>query len=359
MIDLSPGDDFELLRETTRSFGAEHLRSQEREHESAGQVGADVRSLAEKIGLDRLELSEALGGAGLGPLARALVLEELGACDAGAALALDPLGPAQYPLLELGGEVALHELGMPVLALPSGRAALLWDPQPGLPRPGEPIQLLCPWYPCSHLDLLIVLRPQGAFAVREGIETTPLRGSGLRAAGAAAVTLKGAPVEAVWEDPAAAQRALARARLYVAALLTGVMRDAAEYSRQYALERQAFGRPIAHHQALAFLITDMASAVDGVRLLVWEAAWRLESGLDAAEPAASALVEAIEQSLFVTSNGVQILGGHGFMQDHPVEKRLREARTLSLLLGGIDAAREDAASAIAALGPPALSLVSA
>jgi alkylation response protein AidB-like acyl-CoA dehydrogenase len=104
----------------------------------------------------------------------------------------------------------------------------------------------------------------------------------------------------------------------------------------------AFGRPIAHHQALAFLIVDMATAVDGTRLLVWDAAWRLDRGEDAVEPCATAFVEACEQSMFVTPNGVQILGGHGFMQDYPVEKLMREARTLGLTWGGVDAAREAA-----------------
>jgi acyl-CoA dehydrogenase len=98
-----------------------------------------------------------------------------------------------------------------------------------------------------------------------------------------------------------------------------------KYSRQYALARRAFGRPIAHHQALAFLIADMASAVEMARALAWEAAWRLDAGHDAREPCASAFLEASEQAMFVTPNGVQILGGHGFMQDYPVEKLMREA----------------------------------
>ena len=111
----------------------------------------------------------------------------------------------------------------------------------------------------------------------------------------------------------------------------------------------AFGRPIAHHQALAFLIADMASAVDAARLLAWDAAWRLERGEDACEPCATAFLEAAEQAMFVTPNGVQILGGHGFMQDYPVEKLMREARVVGLWLGGVDAAREEAGRELAAV----------
>jgi alkylation response protein AidB-like acyl-CoA dehydrogenase len=193
---------------------------------------------------------------------------------------------------------------------------------------------------------VVVLSPEGACAVRDGIGLEKLRGAGLRAAGASALELADAPVAALWRDPSGARRALTRARLYVAGLLVGTMRASAEYSRAYAQQREAFGRPIAHHQALAFLIADMASAVDGSRLLLQEAAARVDRGDDAAEPAATAFVEACEQAMFVTPNGLQILGGHGFMQDYPVEKWMREARALGLLLGGVDSAREDAGQAL-------------
>jgi alkylation response protein AidB-like acyl-CoA dehydrogenase len=92
----------------------------------------------------------------------------------------------------------------------------------------------------------------------------------------------------------------------------------------------------------------MASAVDGARLLTWDAAWRLDRGDPAVEPCATAFAEAAEQAMFVTPNGVQILGGHGFMQDYPVEKYMREARALGLLVGGVDRAREDAGRALVA-----------
>jgi len=99
----------------------------------------------------------------------------------------------------------------------------------------------------------------------------------------------------------------------------------------------------------------MHAAVEGTRALVHEAAWRLDVRIPAEEACASAFLEAAEQSLFVTPNGVQVLGGHGFMQDYPAEKWMREARALSLLAGGVDAAREDAGRELAA-GPAAVAL---
>jgi alkylation response protein AidB-like acyl-CoA dehydrogenase len=355
MIDFDLGDELELVRATAREFATDQLRPAAREHEAAREVGEPVHAAFAEIGFSTLEWPESLGGSGLGALARWLVLEELAAGDAGAALALDPLGPALYPLLELGGETALREHGAPLLATPGGRAVLVWNgsgTRSRLERSGDALTGDVPWVPCDRVDLLVVLDESGAAVVGAGVAATPLRGAGLRAAGASALRLDGAPIRAEWSDADAARRALARARLYAAALLVGLMRESAEYARGYATERVAFGRPIAHHQALAFLIADVATAVDGARLLGWEAAWRLDHGAAAEEPCATAFLEAAEQAMFVTPSGVQVLGGHGFMQDYPMEKFMREARAVGLWLGGVDAAREAAGRALVAEGAP-------
>jgi alkylation response protein AidB-like acyl-CoA dehydrogenase len=344
VFDLDLSEELALFVETTRSFARDQLAPRLREFEQARGVDEQVRTSYAQVGLAGLELPEAVGGAGLGSVARALVNEELGAADAGAALALDPLGPALYPLLELGGEGAIREFAAPLLAGAhgAGRAVLVASADAALEIGQDAVSGQVPWVPADRVDLLVVLEPDGALAVRDKIEISVLPGSGLRAAGASELRLDSAPISGRWRDEGGARRAAGRARLYVASLLVGVLRQACEFSRAYALERVAFGRPIAHHQALAFLIADMHAAVDGARLLVQEAAWRLGSGLPGEAAAAAAFAEAVEASRFVGPNGVQILGGHGFMQDYPVEKYMREARALGLVLGGLDAAREEA-----------------
>ncbi|MEN8180991.1 MAG: acyl-CoA dehydrogenase family protein [Myxococcota bacterium] len=354
MIDFALDDELALLRDTTRDFGASWLHPREREHEAARTVAPEVRETFAEIGLAGLELPEELGGAEMGALARVLVLEELGAADAGAALDLDPLGPAFYGLRALGAE-RLREFLPALLREPGARAVLVVGD--ALEVRGDRVHGSVPWVPADRVDLLVSLGREEILLVQEGIEREAVRGAGLRCAGASSVVLDGAPLRARLRDPQASADALARARLYVAALLVGVMRAAADTSRAYALERVTFGRPIAHHQSLAFLIADMASAVEGSRLLVQEAAWRLERGLDTSEACATAFLEAVEQSMFVTPNGIQILGGHGFMQDYPLEKWMRDARALGLLLGGADAAREEAGAELAADdGPVELSV---
>jgi alkylation response protein AidB-like acyl-CoA dehydrogenase len=351
VIEPELDEELALLRETARGFAESWLRPRERDCEAAREVAPEAREAFAKIGLAGLELPERLGGAGLGAVARAVVGEELAAGDPGAALALDPLGPALYALAALGEE-RLGELATPLLREPGARAVLVFDEHGELAVEDGRVRGRVPWVPAGRVDLLAAVSREALVVVREGIALEPVRGSGLRAAGASALRLEGAPLAGRLREPEAARRVRTRARLYGAALLVGIMRAAAERSRSYALEREAFGRPIAHHQALAFLIADLFSAVEGTRWLVLEAAWRLERGVDAAEACATAFLESAEQAMFVTPNALQILGGHGFMQDHPLEKWMREARALGLLFGGVDAAREEAGAELAGRAPP-------
>jgi len=352
VFDFGLSEELELLVRTARELAQAELAPQLRAAEAARELDARVHAAYASIGLLGLELPTGLGGAGLGPLARVLINEELAAADAGAAIALDRLGPALAALLELGGEAALSEHMLPLLAQPDARAVLVSTDDARFAIEPQRISGELAWVPANRVDLLVVLDHDAAVVVREGIEVAPVLGTGLRAAGGCALSLRGASIAARYQGAAAARRALARGRLYNTALLLGVLRQAADYSRSYALERVAFGKPIAHHQALAFLITDMRAGVDGARLLLHEAAFRAERGLDFEAAAAAAAVEAIELSRVVGPAGVQILGGHGFMQDHPVEKYMREARALGLLLAGVDGAREHAGAAVAASSLP-------
>ena len=341
MFDFGIGDELELLVQTARSFADKELRPRLRSAELARSVEPGVRDAFARAGFAGLELPAALGGAGLGALARALLNEELAAADCGAALALDGLGLATAALIELGGEDAVARFIGPLLERGGSRACLVDAQAERLLVAEGTVSGTVAWLPSERADLLIVLDSRGAVLVDEGVALEALPGSGLRAAGGVQ-----AKIAARFDDLRAQGGARARGRLYVASLLVGVLRHAADYSRKYALERVAFGKPIAHHQALAFLIADMHTAVEGARLLVHEAALRCERGHAFEAEAASAFVEAIEASRFVGPNGVQILGGHGFMQDHPMEKAMREARALGLLLGGVDSAREDAGLAL-------------
>jgi alkylation response protein AidB-like acyl-CoA dehydrogenase len=134
---------------------------------------------------------------------------------------------------------------------------------------------------------------------------------------------------------------LNRSRVALAALALGVARAAFEYARDYAKERRAFGSAIAQKQAIAFMLAEMATDIDAARLLTWEAAWKIDAGQDvpqgtlsgATREACLAKNYAANMVLKVTDNAVQILGGHGYIRDHPVELWLRNGRGFATFEG--------------------------
>ncbi len=127
---------------------------------------------------------------------------------------------------------------------------------------------------------------------------------------------------------------LASMRLASAASALGVARAAFEYSRDYAKEREAFGVKIAQKQAVAFMLAEMRTEIEAVRLLTWEAAWKLDIGKeDAFTEAYLASVGAMDMVMMVTDRAVQILGGHGYIREHPVEMWMRNGRGFAMLTG--------------------------
>lgn len=121
-------------------------------------------------------------------------------------------------------------------------------------------------------------------------------------------------------------RLLAVSRISLAALAVGQAKAAYEYALAYAKERTAFGEPIAYRQSIAFMLANMRIEIEGARLMAQEAAYKFDQGADAAKAAVLAKQYADKMVMEVTDNAVQILGGHGYVRDHPVELWLRNGR---------------------------------
>jgi alkylation response protein AidB-like acyl-CoA dehydrogenase len=127
---------------------------------------------------------------------------------------------------------------------------------------------------------------------------------------------------------------LASMRIASAAAALGVARSSFEYARDYAKEREAFGVKIAQKQAVAFMLAEMATEIEAIRLLTWEAAWKLDNNKeDAAIAAYLAFTGACDMAMMVTDRGVQIYGGHGYIRENPVELLMRNGRGFPMLLG--------------------------
>ena len=184
----------------------------------------------------------------------------------------------------------------------------------------------------DRVDGFLVARDAPGLKVREREKNM-----GLKALETFAVELNGCRVGTEahlgGEGGADFKRAMSQSRVAMAAMGVGVAHAAFDYARDYAKERKAFGVPIATKQAVAFMLADMAIEIDAARLLVWEAAWHLDRGEDAHKESYLARNYVAASALKVTDNAVQVLGGHGYIREHPVEMWLRNARGFSALEG--------------------------
>lgn len=130
-----------------------------------------------------------------------------------------------------------------------------------------------------------------------------------------------------------AMKALDRTRVHVAIGAVGLARAAYEYALAYAQERIQFGKPIINHQAISFMLADMATQISAARLLCWQAAYLVDQGRPHAKQASMAKAFAADVAMQVTTDAVQILGGYGYSRDYPVEKWMRDAKIMQIYEG--------------------------
>jgi alkylation response protein AidB-like acyl-CoA dehydrogenase len=190
----------------------------------------------------------------------------------------------------------------------------------------------------AEADLLLVYATQNgtsqAFIVEEGTKGLEIgereKNMGIRALATYEVTLKDCRIpnenRLGGENGCDFSRIMNCSRVALSAMAVGVAKAAMGYSRDYAKERVAFGEPIASRQAIAFMLAEMAIEIDATRLMTWEAAWKLDRKQEATKEASLVKAYADDMVLMVTDRAVQILGGHGYVREHPVELWLRNGR---------------------------------
>jgi len=351
MIDFEPTEEQQLIVETVRQFAANEIRPRARECDETWSLPADALDRAHELGLVANALPAEFGGGGeRSAVTGVLVAEELGWGDLSIALAILSPGLAAFPVADFGDAAQRKEL-LPRYAgarFRPGALALtepafgsdVFRPAAAARRDGDGYVLSgakcqVPWLDGD--DLVWVSATDGEraqlFAVPRaaaGLKVERERNLGIQALPTAELRLEGVrvPAAARLGGPAGVDlRALvARGRVALAALGVGVARAAYDLAREYAKERHTFGAPIATRQAIAFKLADMAIEIDGARLLVWEAAWRLDRGDDALREATLAYEQVKRIALEVADGAVQVLGGHGYTREYLPEMHLRNAR---------------------------------
>jgi alkylation response protein AidB-like acyl-CoA dehydrogenase len=348
-----------MLMEAAARLAEQELRPAAADAEEAGEIPRSVIDKGWGLGLLPASLPEEFGGLGeRSALTSALAAEELGWGDLSAALAI--LAPSAFALPILGaGSADQRRMYLPRFtgeAWPLLFAAIVepaFDFDPASPATsvdrangGYRLHGEKSWVPyADRAEALLVLardrdRVQ-AFVVPADAKGMVVRGRerllGLGALPLFRVGFEDVPLGGEsrigGEAGADVEPMLAAARVATAALAVGLGRAAYEYALRYAKDRHAFGVPIAQKQAIAFMLAEMATEIEAIRLLVWEAAWLLDRGEPAGRAAHLAHLGASDMAMMVTDRAVQVLGGHGYIRDHPVERWLREARAVASLCG--------------------------
>ena len=130
-----------------------------------------------------------------------------------------------------------------------------------------------------------------------------------------------------------AMAALDSGRITIGATAVGICQAALDYSAAYACERRQFRTSIIDFQGVSFMLADMATQTDAARLMVHRAAWLRDQGRDHSKAAAMAKLHATDTCMAVTTDAVQVLGGYGYVREHPVERYMRDAKVMQIVEG--------------------------
>ena len=363
MVDLTLTDEQKDLRELAHSFAEKDIRKVAWEYDKDGAWPADIIQKAWEIGLMNTHVPEQYGGAGLDTLSGCLIEEELGWGCSGIGTSLEANGLASAPVL-LGGseEIKKHFLGM-LIDEPKLASFCLTEPDAGsdvsgmkttATKKGDKYVLngsKCFITNGSYADWFTVYaktdkdaghRGISAFVVPKDDTVTVDKKEdklGQRASNTASISFNETEIPAenlLGEENKGfklAMMTLDRTRPGVAAMATGIARAAFEFACEYSKERVQFGVPIAMHQAVSFMIADMATKVEAARLLTWASAAKLDAGYRNTLACSHAKRFAADSAMEVTTDAVQVYGGYGFIKEYPVEKLMRDAKIMQLYEG--------------------------
>jgi alkylation response protein AidB-like acyl-CoA dehydrogenase len=360
-FDLTPDEDQKLILQTVEEFAEEILRPAARDADDVASYPPDLIAKAAELGITAINIPEDFDGiaAQRSTVTNALVAEALAYGDMGLALPILAPGGVASALTHWGsadqqatylGEFAGENVPQACVAIAEPHA--LFDPTAlkttAVRTPsGYRLNGLKSLVPAAAEAELFIVAAQlsgkpAMFIVESSSQGLTVRvdpSMGIRAAALGRVELENVsvPLSArLGEDGATDQdysEAIALARLGWAALAVGTSHAVLDHVVPYVKERQAFGEPIAHRQAVAFMCANIAIELDGLRLITWRGAARAEQGLPFAREAALAKKLGTDKGMQIGLDGVQLLGGHGYTKEHPVERWYRDLRAIGVAEG--------------------------
>jgi len=362
LFDLTPDDEQEMLQEGVRDFASAKVRPAAAKADEACETPAELLAQANELGVNMLAVPEELGG----------VMQEKAAVTSvliGEALAHGDMGIAYASLAPGAVATAIAHWGsaeqqatyLPAFTgedTPAAALAIL-EPRPIF----DPLKLTTTarrdgdeWVldgakslvaQASKCELFVVAAEAeetgpALFVIEsgsKGLAIEPEPAMGLRAASTGRLVLEAVrlPADALLGEarPEDYAECLSRARIAWSALAVGTSQAVLDYVIPYVNDRTAFGEPISNRQAVAFAASNVGIESDGMRLTTYRAASRADQGKDFAREAALARRLCAAKGMQIGSEGVQLLGGHGYVKEHPVERWYRDLRAAGVMEGAL------------------------
>lgn len=362
MVSFQLSEDQQMIKNTIRDFASEQIRPIARDCDEKESIPEGVVKKFCELGLLQNIIPEEYGGFGgeRSMLTNSIVAEELGWGDLSIALHL--LSPNLFviPILEYGTDEQKKKY-LPQFTTDNFKAATSAVMEPTInfdlsslkttaKIDGEEYILsgskcCSPLGKSSDIFLVFATTREGAgyagvdgFIIQKGTagvkRSDREKNMGIKALETCEITFNECRVSKsnkLGEDKGCNfLKLMDYSRIILSSLAIGVARASFEYTKEYAKTRVAFGEPIASRQAIAFMIAENAIEIDAARMLTWEAAWKMDKGQDATKESYLAKRYSAEMCLKVCDRGVQILGGHGYIREHPVEMWLRNARGFAM-----------------------------
>jgi alkylation response protein AidB-like acyl-CoA dehydrogenase len=363
LFDLTPDGEQKMLRESVSEFALAKLRPAAQAADEACASPSELLAQANELGLTMVGVPEELGGAVAerSAVTTVLMAEALAVGDMGIAVAC--LAPAAVSTaLSLWGDADqqatyLHEFvgdNVPAASVAVLEPRTLFNPfslqtrarraaggfvldgvKSLVPRAADAELLIVAAALESEGPALFIVEPGG-----KGLSIEPEPAMGIRAAGTGRVILEGVKLSdsALLGQPGRGgvmAECVQLGRLGWCALAVGTGQAVLDYLIPYVNQREAFGEPISHRQAVAFTVANVAIELDGMRLATYRAASRVDQGLSFSREVALARRLCSGRGMAIGSDGVQMLGGHGYVKEHPVERWYRDLRAAGVMEGAL------------------------
>ena len=364
MIDFALTDEQEQLRALAHEFAEKEIVPRAAHHDQTGEFPRDICKKAWELGLMNTHIPEAYGGPGLGVIDGCLVAEEIAWGCTGIGTAMEANTLAEAPVIVGGSDDQKKKFLTPMTQEFRFAAYCVTEPQAGSDvqgiqttarRVGDDYVLkgskmwitngsVADWYfVVAYTDPAQRYKGMSAFLVPHdtpGIEVGKKEQNlGQRASDTRAITFNDVTVpqsQRLGKEGQGwflAMAAFDHSRPVVSSAAVGLARSAMDHAVRYAKERSAFGVPIYKHEALAFMIAEMAMKIEAARLLVWQSAWKIDRGERNTREAAMAKAFAADTAMETALNAVQVFGGYGFSREYPVEKLMRDAKVFQIYEG--------------------------